>query len=161
MYRVGQPLRSLAAYLFGRRLYCQRSMLLIMQLHAFLLLFAGMTTAAIQTICNRTPYGNLDIAQCVGIVRSFADEQDDALRIFDEEQLQEGPGRSWLGVRNPFKTSVVQIPRLWTECMLKAVPTHLTSDAKSLITIVRRLQYRTYELRFPGQKQLHQHLSGR
>lgn len=65
-------------------------------------------------ICNEKPYGVLHIQQCLTLYRTFANRQDNQLRIFDEEQLQEVEGRSWPGIINPFKTRVVQVPRLWT-----------------------------------------------
>ena len=85
---------------------------------ALILLSATSSNAKkVQTICSKATYGQLDPTQCINIARSFADAGDDRLRVFDEEQLFEGEGISWAGVRNPFKTSVVQIPRFWTQCM--------------------------------------------
>ncbi|KAL8665419.1 MAG: hypothetical protein Q9202_002312 [Teloschistes flavicans] len=40
---------------------------------------------------------------------------DDAIRIFDEEQLAVTYDGSWPGIINPFKTKVVQVPKLWTQ----------------------------------------------
>lgn len=75
-----------------------------------------LTAATVKTVCNKNPYGTLELAQCLGLGRQLPDGRDNALRIFDEEQLGEAPDGSWPGIRNPFKTSVVQIPRIWSQC---------------------------------------------
>lgn len=67
-----------------------------------------------QIICNATPYGKLHMHQCSTLSPIVADRSDNALRVFDEEQLREAEDLSWPGIINPFKTQVVQIPRFWT-----------------------------------------------
>lgn len=100
-----------------------------MQYLALLFLLPSLAAAALKTICNKTPYGSLELSQCVPLEISFADARDGTLRIFDEEQLaMEEPGRSWPGIRNPFKTSVVQIPRIWTRGMSKRTSKKPSSD---------------------------------
>ena len=76
-----------------------------------------------EIICNANPYGQPNTGECWPLVRIFADERDDAFRIFDEEQLREDGGRSWPGIINPFKSRVVQVPRYWTKrrCRLMAI----------------------------------------
>lgn len=64
--------------------------------------------------CNTNPYGRLDGYDCSNLLQEFADAADDQLRIFDEEQLRADNSGSWPGIRNPFRTSVVQIPRFWS-----------------------------------------------
>lgn len=64
--------------------------------------------------CNTNPYGRLDGYDCHFLLGAFPDAADDQLRIFDEEQLRADDSGSWPGIRNPFRTSVVQIPRFWS-----------------------------------------------
>ena len=64
--------------------------------------------------CNTNPYGWLDGYDCFSLLQEFTDAADDQLRVFDEEQLRADNSGSWPGIRNPFRTSVVQVPRLWS-----------------------------------------------
>ena len=83
-----------------------------------------------ETICNANPYGKPNAGECGPLVQTFADRRDDAIRIFDEEQLREDGGRSWPGIVNPFKAPVVQVPRYWTKRTSRFVatmPKHNTS----------------------------------
>lgn len=80
---------------------------------------AGLVTAnlPLQPLCNKHPYGQLKAGQCAALSRSFADGSDDKIRIFDEEQLTKAEDGSWPGIINPFRTDIVQIPRIWSDCM--------------------------------------------
>lgn len=67
--------------------------------------------------CNISPYGEPDSYDCHLLAQAFADGQDDRLRVFDEEQLRGDDYGNWPGIRNPFQTGAVQIPRLWSRSM--------------------------------------------
>ena len=84
-----------------------------MRIYALLFGLAHLATAGppSRTICNETPCGELKAKPCLALYRSFTDGQENHLRIFDEEQLQEVEGRAWSGIVNPFKTRVQQVPR--------------------------------------------------
>ena len=93
------------------------------QIATVVAVLAGWVTAIPpgQTICNAAPYGKPNHLKCFSLLQTFAYGQDDALRIFDEEQLREDEGRSWSGIVNPFKPRVVQLPRSWTNGTSKVV----------------------------------------
>lgn len=93
--------------------HCCELMAYLIRILALLFGFSSLELST-QTICNATPYGQLRKHQCLTLCRDFADSSDNQLRIFDEEQLREGEGRSWPGIVNPFRTKVVQVPRFWT-----------------------------------------------
>lgn len=82
-----------------------------------LFLFCGWAAAVpgVQTICNANPYGRPNSWGCLALLHTFAPALDDAIRIFDEEQLAVTYDGSWPGIINPFKTKVVQVPKLWTQ----------------------------------------------
>lgn len=109
--------RKIQSHAVSWRSTSAKFLLSLMHPFALLLCFSALVSASFKTICSKTPYGQLELTQCIGLERTFANIDDAALRIFDEEQLAEWAGHSWVGIRNPFKTSVVQVPRIWSECM--------------------------------------------
>ena len=72
------------------------------------------TVCATQLTCSVSKYGTPRIEHCTMLFLKIADFRDSATRLFDEEDLREGEGKTWQGVSNPFRTSIVQIPKYWS-----------------------------------------------
>ena len=80
--------------------------------------------------CNTEPYGTPDSYDCFNLLLGFANGHDAQLRVFDEEQLRADESGAWPGIVNPFKTSVVQVPRFWSRSMLALDVLHLAQASR-------------------------------
>ena len=68
--------------------------------------------------CGRSTYGFPNIVDCHPLLESFANYQDNILRVFDEEQMRVNEQGSWPGVTGIVGAAhldrVVQVPRYYT-----------------------------------------------
>lgn len=68
--------------------------------------------------CGRQTYGSPNIVDCHPLLESFANYQDNTLRVFDEEQMRVDEKGSWPGVIGIVGAShlnrMVQVPRYYT-----------------------------------------------
>ena len=71
--------------------------------------------------CGRETYGSPNIVDCHPLLESFANYQDNVLRVFDEEQMRVDGQGSWPGligtVGAAHLNGVVQVPRFYTLSM--------------------------------------------
>lgn len=63
--------------------------------------------------CGTEFYGSPPAAQCGMMLAAFASSTDNQPRYFDEEQLRAN-GLNWPGVRNNYRTEIVQLPAYWS-----------------------------------------------
>ena len=63
--------------------------------------------------CQTDFYGSPSAAQCGMLLAAFASSTDNQPRYFDEEQLRAN-GLNWPGVRNNYRTEIVQLPAYWS-----------------------------------------------
>ncbi|KAK0516387.1 hypothetical protein JMJ35_000990 [Cladonia borealis] len=63
--------------------------------------------------CQKEYYGSPPVAQCGMLLAAFASSTDNQPRYFDEEQLRAN-GLNWPGVRNNYRTEIVQLPAYWS-----------------------------------------------
>ncbi len=81
----------------------------------------GSQNIAWDCFCGRQTYGLPNIVDCHPLLESFANHQDNFLRIFDEEELRVDQKGSWPGVVGIVGAAhldrVVQVPRYYTLSM--------------------------------------------
>ena len=72
--------------------------------------------AFLESYCGRDTYGSPRVEHCQAVLSSFADSQDNNIRVFDEEELRTDAKGSWPGVPMQLVdltslNEVIQIPR--------------------------------------------------
>ena len=67
-----------------------------------------------QGACSKEIYGTPRPLDCLELLRSLADINDNHPRLFDEEQLRTPGGSVFPGVKNIYPTQVFQLPGYWS-----------------------------------------------
>ena len=79
----------------------------------YLLVLLSPSLAA-QITCMKAFYGSPRSSDCEQLLYSFASDDDNRPRLFDEEQLRTDGGLGFPGVTNVYSTFVFQLPAYWS-----------------------------------------------